>query len=148
LGKTELGTLRTCARVPRARARAARARKNTPALQRYYWLLPGRGVCVTLGGVPATIFRQYTGDYFRTAVLLSCSTTCITSAPFTRKMPSRSPCPKAAEARGRRPGAGRRRAWGSRGHFGGRCCLTAGATTDHSPDASRLRHPGTSNKVQ
>ena len=70
--------------------------------------------------------------------------------PWTRKMPSRSPCPKAAEARGRRPGAGRRRAWGSRGHFGGRCCLTAGATTDHSPDASRLRHPvtGTSNKVQ
>ena len=28
LGKTELGTLRTCARVPRARARAARARKK------------------------------------------------------------------------------------------------------------------------
>ena len=70
-----------------------------------------------------------------------CSPTCITSAPWTRKMPSRSPCPKAAEARGRRPGAGRLRAWGSRGHFGGRCCLTAGATTDHSPDASRLRHP-------
>jgi hypothetical protein len=27
LGRTELGTLRTCARVPRARARAARAKK-------------------------------------------------------------------------------------------------------------------------
>ena len=48
----------------------------------------------------------------------------ITSAPWTRKMPSRSPaCPKAAGARGQRPGAGRLRAWGSRGHFGGRCCL-------------------------
>jgi hypothetical protein len=32
----ELGTLRTCARVPRARARAARAKKNPPALQRYF----------------------------------------------------------------------------------------------------------------
>jgi hypothetical protein len=35
LEKMELGTLRTCARVPRARARAARAKKNPPALQRY-----------------------------------------------------------------------------------------------------------------
>jgi hypothetical protein len=63
------------------------------------------------------------------------------SAPWTRKMPSRSPCPKVTEARGRRPGADHRRAYGSRGYFGGRCCLTAGATTDHSPNASRLRHP-------
>ena len=39
-----------------------------------------------------------------------CSPTCITSAPWTRKMPGRSLCPKAAEARGRRQGAGRRRA--------------------------------------
>ena len=63
--------------------------------------------------------------------------------PWTRKMPSRSPCPKAAEARGQRPGAGRRRALRLRSHLGGRCCLTAGATTDHtcSPDAWRLRHP-------
>ena len=94
------------------------------------------------------VLQKYCSVHCSTAVpvppvLLLCSTTCITSAPWTRKMPSRSPCPKAAEARGRRPGAGRRRAWGSRGHFGGRCCLTAGATTDHSPDASRLRHPGT-----
>jgi hypothetical protein len=37
LGRTELGTLRTCARVPRARARAARAKKNPPALQHYYF---------------------------------------------------------------------------------------------------------------
>ena len=76
-----------------------------------------------------------------THLLLLCSTTCFTSAPWTRKMPSRSPCPNAAEAQAVRPGAGRRRAWVSRGHFGGRCCLTAGATTNHSPDASRLRHP-------
>jgi hypothetical protein len=75
--------------------------------------------------------------------ILLCSTTCITSAPWTREMPSRPPCPKAADARRRRPGAGHLRAWGSRGYFGGRCCLTAEATTDHSPDASRLRHPGT-----
>jgi hypothetical protein len=74
----------------------------------------------------------------------------VSQAPPTgrAKMPSRSPCPTAAEARGRRPGAGRRRAWGSWGHFGGRCCLTAGATTDHSPDASRLCHPGTSLEAQ
>ena len=101
------------------------------------------------------VLQKYCSVHCSTAVpippvLLLCSTTCITSAPWTRKMPSRSPCPKAAEASGRRPGAGRLRAWGSRGHFGERCCLTAGATTDHSPDASRLRHPGTGtiNKVQ
>jgi hypothetical protein len=64
-----------------------------------------------------------------------CSPTCITSVPWTLKMPSRSPCPKAAEAKGRRPGAGRLRACGSRGHFGGRCCPTAAAKTDHSQDA-------------
>jgi hypothetical protein len=34
-GRTGLGMLRTCARVPRARALAARAQKNPPALQRY-----------------------------------------------------------------------------------------------------------------
>ena len=67
--------------------------------------------------------------------------------------PGRAKCPADPHARRRskrqavkgakRPGReqGRRRAWGSRGHFGGRCCLTAGATTDHSPDAWRLRHP-------
>ena len=97
------------------------------------------------------VLMRYMYWYWCTFIIITtvvCNTTCITSAPWTRKMPSRSPCPKAAEARGRRPGAGHRRAWGSRGHFGGRCCLTAEATTDHSPDASRLRHPGTSNKVQ
>ena len=36
LGRTILGMLRTCARVPRARARAARAKKIPPALQRYF----------------------------------------------------------------------------------------------------------------
>jgi hypothetical protein len=35
LERTELGTLRTCARVPRARARAARAKKNPSALHSY-----------------------------------------------------------------------------------------------------------------
>jgi hypothetical protein len=93
------------------------------------------------------VLQKYCSVHWSTAVpvppVLLCSTTCITSPPWTNKMPIRSPCPKAAEARGRRQGAGRRRAWGSRGHFGGRCCLTAVATTDHSPDASRLRHPGT-----
>jgi hypothetical protein len=102
--------------------------------------------CAEQGSVP-----KYHSKHFLLPTLLElqldllvCSPTCITSAPWTHKMPSRSPCPKAAEAKvekGRRPGAGRRRAWGSRGHFGGRCCLTAGATTDHSPDAWRLRHP-------
>ena len=92
------------------------------------------------------VLQKYCSVHCSTAVpvppvLLLCSTTCITSAPWTRKMPSRS-------FNGREQG--HLRAWGSRGHFGGRCCLTAGATTDHSPDASRLRHPGTgtSNKVQ
>ena len=58
--------------------------------------------------------------------------------------PGRAKCPADPHARRRpkrqavkgakRPGReqGRHRAWGSRGHFGGRCCLTAGATTDHS----------------
>jgi hypothetical protein len=94
-------------------------------------------------------FRQYTGNYFRIAVLLSCSTTCITSTPWTRKMPGRSPADpqpipsrSPAEARGRRPGAGRRRAWESRGHFGGRCCLTAGPTTDQPIIAKMLRACG------
>ena len=53
-------------------------------------------------------FSKLPGDSFRIAVLLSCSTTCITSAPWTRKMPGRSPCSKVAESRGM-------------------------ATTDHSP---------------
>jgi hypothetical protein len=35
------------------------------------------------------------------------------------------------------PGAGRRiRACGSHGHFGGHYCLTAGATTDYSPNSA------------
>jgi hypothetical protein len=95
----------------------------------------------TIQGIPSEL--QY---YYH----LSCSTTCITSAPWTRKMPSRSPCPKAAEARGREPAAAGHGDCGAILLFGGRCCLTAGATTDHSQDASRLRHPGTgtSTKVQ
>ena len=64
-------------------------------------------------------------------------------APLDAQNAQPTPCPKAAEARGQRPGAGRRRALGLWRHLGGRCCLTAGATTDHtcSPDAWRLRHP-------
>jgi hypothetical protein len=46
------------------------------------------------------------------------------------------PIPMPEGGRSERPEAGR-----SGIHFGGRCCLTAGATMDHSPDASRLRHP-------
>jgi hypothetical protein len=146
LGSTKLGTLRTCARVPRARARGARE-TNPPAFTTIFFYFK----------VSRPVLQKYCIVHCSTAVpvppvLLLCSTTCITSAPRTRKMPRRSPaCPTAAEARGRRPEAGRRRAWGSRGHFGGCCCcLTAGATTDHSLDASRLWHPGTrtSNKVQ
>jgi hypothetical protein len=64
-----------------------------------------------------------------THLLLLCCIRCITSAPWTRKMPSRSPYPK----RPKREAEG----W----ELAGRCCLTAGATTDHSPDASRLWHP-------
>ena len=64
-------------------------------------------------------------------------------APLDAQNAQPIPIPKAAEARGQRPGAGRRRALGLQGHLDGRCCLTAGATTDHtcSPDAWRLRHP-------
>ena len=54
-------------------------------------------------------------------------------------MTSRFACPKAAEAKVVRPGAGRCRACGSRSHFGRRCCLTAGATTDHSPNLAFVR---------
>jgi hypothetical protein len=75
----------------------------------------------------------------------------ITSAPWARKMPSRSPAMPEG-GRSERPEAGSRppQGTGIAGHFGGRCCFTAGSTTDHSPDASRLRYPGTgtSNKVQ
>ena len=58
------------------------------------------------------VLQKYCSVHCSTAVpvppvLLLCSTTCITSAPWTRKMPSRSPCPKAAEAKaeGREPAA-------------------------------------------
>ena len=54
-------------------------------------------------------------------------------------MTGRFACPKAAEAKVVRPGAGRCRACGSRSHFGRRCCLTAGATTDHSPNLAFVR---------
>jgi hypothetical protein len=98
-------------------------------------LFTKRGLCSknlgTIQGIPSELQYYYHARQH------------VTSAPWKRKMPSRSPCPKAAEAIGRRPGAGRRRVWESRGHFGRRCCLTAGATTDHSLDAPRLRHPCT-----
>ena len=54
-------------------------------------------------------------------------------------MPGRSACPKAAEAKVIRLVAGRCRACGSRSHFGGRYCLTDGATTDHSPNLAFVR---------
>ena len=58
------------------------------------------------------VLQKYCSVHCSTAVpvppvLLLCSTTCITSAPWTRKMPSRYPCPKAAEARGQRPAGSR-----------------------------------------
>jgi hypothetical protein len=88
--------------------------------------------CTTATHVPVPVL---------THLLLLYHTTCFTSTLWTRKMPRRPPGPRAADATAVRRGAGRRKAWESRGHFGGRCCLTAGATTDHSPNASRLRHP-------
>ena len=56
-----------------------------------------------------------------------------------RKTPGRPACPKAVEAKPVRRGASRRRACGSRGNFGERYCLTAGATTDHSPTLAFVR---------
>ena len=46
------------------------------------------------------------------------------------------PIPMPEGGRRRRKPAGYRRAWGSRGHFGGRSYLTGGATTNRSLDAS------------
>ena len=108
-------------------------------------LIAGTGRCYRSTAVYTAVLQYLYHQYYYYAVQH------VSQAP-----PGRAKCPAdpharrrpKRHARGRRPGAGRRRAWGSRGHFGGRCCLTAGATTDHSPDASRLRHPGTSNKVQ
>jgi hypothetical protein len=71
----------------------------------------------------------------------------ITSAPWKRKMPGRSACPKAAEAKAVRPGADRRRTCGSRGHFVGRYCLTAAATTDHSPNLAFVRRHNKSDPI-
>ena len=82
--------------------------------------LPSTSICATRrrhsGPVakhyitPNTFYSQHYSNYLGSRVLHLCSPTCITSAPWTRKMPGRSLCPKAAEARGRRQGAGRRRA--------------------------------------
>jgi hypothetical protein len=53
LGKTELGALRTCARVPRARARVARAKQihqHSPLFVRVLLLLRGAFFCITYRG--------------------------------------------------------------------------------------------------
>ena len=70
------------------------------------------------------VLQYYTTEYCSTDthLLLLCRTTCITSVSWMRKMPSRSPCPKAAIARGRRPALSRPRQ-----------ATAPGARSSHSP---------------
>ena len=119
-------------RSPGLSKRASTNRWYWPVLQKYCSVH-----CSTLVPVPprSIIIMQYNMYHKRPLDAQN-------AQPIPMPEGGRSERPKARS----RPPQGM--AWGSRGHFGGRCCLTAGATTDHSPDASRLRHPGTSNKVQ
>ena len=75
------------------------ALNEVPGRRRIDQVIPPRKTCsasVAERGSGKKNYSKYLVTKFTPNI-----TTCITSAPWTRKMPSRSPCPEAVEARGR-----------------------------------------------